>query len=57
MKIEILVTESDGWIRATVESDGTVLGESSCPVVDGAAFDFRAGVVRDAIEQAFRPGI
>jgi hypothetical protein len=54
MKIEIRVTESDGWIRATAESEGGVLGESAAPVVDGATFDLRAAVIRDVVEQALR---
>lgn len=54
MKIEITVTESDGWIRASAESDGAVLGESAAPVVDGATFDLRAAVIRDVVEHALQ---
>lgn len=55
MKLEIAVSEREGWVTAAVEDfNGNLLGQETAPVVEGATFDTRAAVIRAAVEAALR---
>lgn len=51
---QINIIEREDWISATVEdfNDGTIVGESTAPIVENAAFDTRKAVIRAAVEDA-----
>lgn len=50
-----VIERDEDWITAQVEDyGGAMLGESTAPVTEGATFDIRAAVVRDAVENALR---
>lgn len=50
-----VIERDECWITAQVEDyRGAILGESTAPVTEGATFDVRAAVVRDAVENALR---
>lgn len=60
-KFEIHICEryepDEGWITAAVEDpDGALLASVTAPVVEGATFDIRAAVIRDAVEKALGEG-
>lgn len=52
-KLEIRITDRGEWLTAEVEDrQGNLLGAETAPVVEGAAFDMRAAVIRAAVEGA-----